>query len=101
MSNILRDQRLMWILWPSFLVACALELFVFALLDPEGMEFMGQPLEWSRNTVYSVTFFLFWLLTGTSSALTTLLARSPFEINRCPFDPNQRPEVCPKERCDC
>ena len=67
MSNILRDQRLMWILWPSFLVACALELFVFALLDPEGMEFMGQPLEWSRNTVYS----------------------------------NQRPEVCPKEKCDC
>jgi len=101
MSNIIRDHRLMWILWPSFLMACILELFVFALLDPDGMEFMGQPLEWSRHTVYSVTFFLFWIFTATSSALTTLLSRSPFEVNRCPFERNERPDACPKEKCDC
>ena len=101
MSNIIRDQRLMWILWPSFLMACVFELFVFALMDPEAMEFMGQPIEYSRHAVYSVTFFFFWLLTGTSSALTTLLSRSPYEVNRCPYELSERPAVCSKEQCDC
>ena len=43
MSTIIKDHRLMWILWPSFLMACLLELFVFAMMDPETMEFLGKP----------------------------------------------------------
>ena len=97
MSSIIKDHRLMWILWPSFLMACFLELFVFAMMDPQGMEFLGKPLEWSRNTVYSVSFFLFWAVAATSSALTTLLSRSPFEMNRCPLEVSNRPGSCPKE----
>jgi hypothetical protein len=89
----------MWILWPSFLMACVLELIVFAFIDPEAMEFMGQPLEWSRSAVYSISFFMFWLFAATSSALTTLLAQSPFELNRCPLERNERPGACPKEPC--
>ena len=70
---------------------------MFAMMDPQGMEFLGKPLEWSRNTVYSVSFFLFWAVAATSSALTTLLSRSPFEMNRCPLEVSNRPGSCPKE----
>jgi hypothetical protein len=31
-----------------------------------------------------------------SSALTTLLAQSPFEVNRCPLPLDGRPSACPK-----
>jgi hypothetical protein len=94
---MINDRRLMWILWPSFLTACALELFVFAFIDPDSLELLGRPLEWPRNTVYSVSFFMFWLVTGASSALTTLLSQSPFEKNRCPFDHDNRPTACSKD----
>jgi len=99
MSTLIKDHRLMWILWPSFLMACLLEFFVFAMMDPETMEFLGKPLEWSRNTVYSVSFFLFWAVTAISSGLTTLLSRSPFEVNRCPLKESERPIACPKQTC--
>ncbi len=93
------QQRLMWIAWPAFLVAGALEMLVFALVDPADLSWFGVPLDWSRQTVYSVTFFAFWGLTMVSSALTTLLAVSPFEVNRCPLPQDGRPEGCPKEGC--
>lgn len=90
-------QRLMWVAWPAFLVAAALEMLVFALIDPQDMHwFGGEPIEASRTTIYSVSFFFFWLAAIASSALTTLLSRSPFEVNRCPLPAVERPEGCPK-----
>ena len=75
-------ERLMWIAWPAFLVAAALEFMVFAVLDPDTLTLFGERSGWSRNAVYTVTFFIFWGMTMLSSALTTMLAMSPFEINR-------------------
>lgn len=96
--NTALAQRLMWVVWPAFLVAIALEVLVFAMIDPETLHgFGGAPLEASRTTVYSVAFFVFWLAAAASSALTTLLARSPFELNRCPLTPDARPAGCPKQ----
>ena len=46
--------------------------------------------------VYTLAFFAFWLATMASSALTTLLARSPFEVNRCPLPADGRPSACAK-----
>lgn len=91
------QQRLMWIAWPAFLVAGVLEVLVFAMVDPQDLQWFGQPLDWSRQAVYTVAFFVFWGITVVSSALTTLLAMSPFEVNRCPLPATERPDGCPKQ----
>lgn len=91
------QQRLMWIAWPAFLVAGVLEVLVFAMVDPQDLQWFGQPLDLSRQAVYTVAFFVFWGITMVSSTLTTLLAMSPFEVNRCPLPATDRPDGCPKQ----
>lgn len=76
------SQRWMWIVWPAFLVAAVLEMVVFAVVDPSDLHWFGQPVALSREAVHTLTFFFFWGMTMASSALTTLLAMSPFEVNR-------------------
>jgi hypothetical protein len=90
-------QRLMWIAWPAFLLAGVIEMLVFALVDPQDLQWFGHPLALSREGVYTLAFFAFWLLTMASSALTTLLSMSPFEVNCCPLPIDGRPEGCPRE----
>lgn len=75
-------KRLMGIAWPAFLVAAVLEMVVFALVDPGDLHWFGSPLALSREAVYTLAFFVFWGLTMASSALTTLLALPPSEVNR-------------------
>jgi hypothetical protein len=88
---------MMWIAWPAFLVAGVLEMLVFAMIDPADLHWFGQPLDMSRQAIYTLGFFAFWLMTMASSALTTLLSMSPFEVNRCPLPADGRPEGCPKQ----
>ena len=90
------QQRLMWIVWPAFLMAGLLEVLVFAMVDPQDLNWMGHPLGLSRQGIYTVASFVFWIITAVSSALTTLLSMSPFEVNRCPLPEDGRPEGCPK-----
>ncbi len=90
-------QRLMWIAWPAFLVAGVLEMVVFAMVDPQDLHWFGHPVEISRQGVYTLSFFVFWGITMVSSALTTLLSISPFEVNRCPLPADERPDGCPKQ----
>ncbi|MDP3701874.1 MAG: hypothetical protein Q8R72_13320 [Hylemonella sp.] len=75
-------KKLMWIAWPAFLVAGLLEMLVFAMVDPQDLHWFGRPLELSRQGIYTLAFFVFWGITMLSSALTTLLAMSPFEVNQ-------------------
>ena len=82
-------DRLMWIAWPAFLVAAVLEVMVFAVLDPDTLRLFGERAGWSREAVYTVTFFIFWVMMMASSALTTLLSMSPFEVNRREAVPNR------------
>ena len=89
-------QRLMWVLWPAFLVAGIAEGIFFSLFDPLDMHVFGDPVELNRTAIYSIGFFLFWILTAASSALTCFLQRSPFEVNRCPLPAAERPDGCPK-----
>ena len=88
----MKVQRWMWIAWPAFLMAAVLEMLVFAFVDPAELHWQGQALDWSREAVYTITFFVFWGVTMLSSSLTTLLALSPFEINRCPVPEQGRPQ---------
>ena len=73
----MRARCWMWIVWPAFLLACALEVLVFALVDPGDLHWFGQPLDWSRQAVYTGAFFVFWAATAASSALTVWLAFPP------------------------
>ena len=68
------SRRLMTVVWPGFLVACLLELLVFALVDPQDVRWLGHQLLSSREAVYTLTFFVFWLMAMLSSALTYLLS---------------------------
>lgn len=92
-------QRLMWVLWPAFLMAGAAEVLLFAFIDPQDIHVHGAPLGWSREAIYTVAFFALWGITAASSALTVFLSASPFEVNRCPLPADNRPDGCPKQAC--
>ena len=75
-------QRWMWITWPAFLLACLLEMLVFALVDPQDLHWFGQPVELSRQTVYTLAFFAFWAVIAAAGLMTRLLEGEPEHINR-------------------
>lgn len=89
-------QRLMWILWPGFVVAIPTVGIVFTLIDPADLHLFGEPLALSRLGAYSLGFLFFWAMGSACSALTHLLQLSPFEVNRCPLPATSRPDGCPK-----
>ncbi|HLV27487.1 MAG TPA: hypothetical protein VKY60_00025 [Burkholderiaceae bacterium] len=66
-------RSLMWILWPSFLVASMTTFFVFALIDPLDIVVFGH-IPASRMQAYTVGFFFFWIMAAVSSALTLNIA---------------------------
>lgn len=75
-------KRLMWILWPSFIVGGVAEAVFFTLIDPQELYLLGEPVHWSPTAVYSVGFFLFWLVAAASSAFTCFLQRSATDVNQ-------------------
>ncbi len=85
------SSRWMWIAWPAFLVAGILEILVFAMVDPHDLQWLGRPLDLSRQGVYTLAFFVFWALAMVSSALTALLAMAPSEVNRSAPGIDERP----------
>lgn len=93
-------QRILWVLWPSFLIAAVAELLFFAAIDPRDLALFGVPLDAGRMPLYTAGFFFFWAMTAAASALTVFLQRSPFEVNRCPLPSVDRPEGCPKREAD-
>ena len=74
---------------------------VFAFIDPQDLHWFGHHVELSRQAIYTLAFFVFWALTMVSSGLTTLLSMSPFEVNRCPVEPDQRPADCARDGSGC
>jgi hypothetical protein len=91
------NQKLMWIAWPAFLSACLLELVVFAVVDPQDLHWFGRPLTLSRQGVYSMSFFAFWVISSVSNALSALLVKTPAEVNICPLASGERPDGCPQQ----
>jgi len=69
-------RQLMAVLWPSFLMACGMEIVVFALIDPINVYCGADALHMSRQGIYTGAFFVFWLMAAASSAFTALLAPS-------------------------
>ena len=89
-------QRLMWILWPGFMVAIPAVGLAFSLVDPADLRPFGATVELSALGAYTLGFLFFWAVGSGCSALTCLLQRSPYEMNRCPLLPDGRPPGCPK-----
>ena len=80
MSNIRLDETifnirrlLMSILWPSFIMASVSMGVLFSLVEPESLTLHGEGMELSNTVIYSIAFFIFWLLGALSSALTAML----------------------------
>lgn len=71
----MKFRSLMWILWPSFLIAGVTSAAVFALVDPLDLIIFGSE-QFSRQQVYAGGFFLFWVMAALSSALSLYMAPS-------------------------
>lgn len=81
----MNTRRWVSILWPGFLLACAFEWLVFALVDPVDLHWGGGSLGVSRQAVYTFGFFIFWALACASSALTLALMEPPARaLSRAP-----------------
>ena len=75
-------RRLMWVIWPAFLVAGVAETVFFTVFDPFDLRFFGAPLELSREAIYTLGFFGFWGLGIAASALTMFFEHPPGDANR-------------------
>lgn len=89
-------QKLIWILWPSFVVAGVAEAIFFTLIDPQELYLFSEPVSFSRIATYSIGFFAFWALCAASSMFTCFIQRSSRELNTCPLPQRERPKDCPK-----
>jgi hypothetical protein len=65
-------RSLMWILWPSFLMAGLASAVVFALIDPLDVAIFGY-IRPEREMLYAFGFFFFWLIAALSSVLTVFM----------------------------
>lgn len=79
MSEIPFVQRVVAVLWPSFLTAGVATILFFVFFDPEDLLSILGRQDGSRLAVYTIGFFLFWLLTSVSCLLTCYFQR-PCEV---------------------
>ena len=63
-------QKIVSVLWPSFLTAGVATILFFDAFDPQLIVSVSGYGEISRLGGYTIGFFLFWILTSTSCALT-------------------------------
>lgn len=63
-------QRVIAILWPAFLTSGAATVLFFTAFDPQQLLLETRFADLSRIGAYTIGFFLFWLLTTITSALT-------------------------------
>lgn len=68
-------QRIVSVLWPSFLTAGIATIVFFTLFDPVQLSMIAGGPDISRMAGYTFGFFCFWLLTATSCALTCYFRR--------------------------
>ncbi|MCX7165061.1 MAG: hypothetical protein NTV11_02160 [Rhodocyclales bacterium] len=74
--------RIVWVLWPSFLVAGVAEGIFFTVIDPQELYFFGEAVHLSKIATYSIGFFGFWAVCAASSFMTCFLQRSAAEVNK-------------------
>jgi hypothetical protein len=75
-------QRIVAVLWPSFLMAGVATIIFFAVFDPYDLVAPTWFPNMSRLGAYSIGFFLFWLLTASSCLLTCYYQRPINRLNK-------------------
>lgn len=75
MNTTPKIQRIIAILWPSFLTAGVATVLFFTAFDPKLMLIDTRFADLSRIGAYTIGFFLFWALTATSCTLTCYFQR--------------------------
>ena len=75
-------QRVSAVLWPSFIAAGIANSFFFTFFEPQALLYAGGYAEHSNTAVYSIGFFLFWLLTSVSSLMTSYFVKPCDEVNK-------------------
>lgn len=73
-------QRIIAVLWPSFLTAGVATGLFFTVFHPEELLILTGHTTVSHMGAYSIGFFLFWLLTAISCALTCYFQRPCHQI---------------------
>jgi len=74
-QNIPTIQKVISILWPSFLTAGVATILFFTAFDPQLLMALGGFEQVSRLGGYTIGFFLFWLLTASTCVLTCYFQR--------------------------
>jgi hypothetical protein len=69
-QQIPKIQQVVAVLWPSFLTAALATILFFTAFDPQLLMELAGYGAISRLGRYSIGFFLFWLLTAGTCALT-------------------------------
>ena len=68
-------QKVIAVLWPSFIMAGVATIIFFTAFDPDVILMASGYPEIGRLAGYSAGFFLFWLLTASSCLLTCYFQR--------------------------
>lgn len=68
-DGIPRPQRIVAVLWLSFLMAVVATGVFFSAIDPLELKYCVSFPEVSRIGAYTIGFLMFWLLTASSSLL--------------------------------
>ncbi len=68
-------QKVIAVLWPSFLTAGVATILFFAYFDPQLLMQVSGYGEISRMAGYTIGFFLFWILTSITCVLTCYFQR--------------------------
>lgn len=76
-------RRMVAVVWPAFLMAGVLEMLVFSLVDPGELHWLGgSAVEADHKAVYTIAFFVFWVVIALGSALTQLILVEPNVLNK-------------------
>lgn len=74
-QNIPTVQKVIAVLWPSFLASGVATILFFTAFDPQLLMAVGGYEPVSRLGGYTIGFFLFWLLTSSTCVLTCYFQR--------------------------
>ncbi|MDH5407227.1 MAG: hypothetical protein OEZ33_08645 [Gammaproteobacteria bacterium] len=81
-QDIPNVQKIAAVLWPSFLTAGVATILFFTAFDPQLIMAVSGYGEISRMAGYSIGFFIFWLLTSSSCALTCYFRKPCDDIGK-------------------
>ncbi len=76
-----RAGQLALIAWVGFIAACVLEGLVFSVVDPGEVHWSGRMPQPTRQGIYTLAFFCFWVIGMASAGLALWLAEPPTELN--------------------